>query len=74
MLTRIYLSYIIKQKGVFYMTNDLKTRERLTTTVNIEVAKILRDLSKETMIPISKLVEKALISLLQEYGKSFDPK
>jgi hypothetical protein len=56
------------------MTNDLKTRERLTTTVNIEVAKILRDLSKETMIPISKLVEKALISLLQEYGKSFDPK
>jgi len=52
------------------MANDLKNRERFTTTVDIALLKELRELSKETMIPISKLIDKALINLLKEYGKS----
>ena len=52
------------------MTNDLKNRERFTTTVDIGIIRELRELSKETMIPISKLIDKALANLLNEYGKS----
>jgi len=52
------------------MASDLKNRERFTTTVDIALLKELRELSKETMIPISKLIDKALINLLKEYGKS----
>jgi metal-responsive CopG/Arc/MetJ family transcriptional regulator len=54
------------------MANDLKNRERFTTTVDIALLKELRELSKETMIPISRLIDKALINLLREYGKSFE--
>jgi metal-responsive CopG/Arc/MetJ family transcriptional regulator len=54
------------------MANDLKNRERFTTTVDIALLKELRELSKETMIPISRLINKALINLLREYGKSFE--
>lgn len=59
---------------VLLMMSDLKNRERITTTVNIEIMKELRKLSKETMVPISKLIEKALKNLLNEYGKSFNSK
>lgn len=44
----------------------LKDRERIGTSLPKDLAKELRDYSKETMIPISKLVEKAI----EEYLKS----
>lgn len=44
----------------------LKDRERIGTSLPKDLAKELRDYSKETMIPISKVVEKAI----SEYLKS----
>lgn len=44
----------------------LKDRERIGTSLPKDLAEELRDYSKETMIPISKLVEKAI----EEYLKS----
>ena len=38
----------------------LKNRERIGTTLPIDVAKKLKDYSEKTMIPISKIVEKAI--------------
>jgi len=51
------------------MANDLKTRERFTNTLDKTLLKQLQELSKETMIPISKLLDKAVEQLLKEYGK-----
>lgn len=44
----------------------LKDRERIGTSLPKDLAERLRDYSKETMIPISKIVEKAV----EEYLKS----
>lgn len=44
----------------------LKDRERFGTSLPKELVQELRDYSKETMIPISKIVEKAV----KEYLKS----
>ena len=44
----------------------LKDRERIGTSLPKELVQELRDHSKETMIPISKIVEKAV----KEYLKS----
>lgn len=44
----------------------LKNRERIGTTLPIELAKQLKVHSKETMIPISKLIEKAIEEYLKE--------
>lgn len=43
---------------------DLKNRVRVCTTLDKEVEKRLKEFSKETMIPISKLMDKAIINLL----------
>lgn len=51
------------------MSKDLKTRERFTNTLNKELLKQLQELSKETMIPMSRLLDKAVEQLLKEYGK-----
>ena len=51
------------------MSKDLKTRERFTNTLNKELLKRLQELSKETMIPMSRLLDKAVEQLLKEYGK-----
>lgn len=44
----------------------LKDRERIGTSLPKDLVKELRDYSKETMIPISKIVEKAI----EDYLKS----
>lgn len=49
--------------------NDLKTRTRYSSTFNTELLQGLKDLSEETMIPISKLFDKSLELLLKEYNK-----
>lgn len=51
------------------MSKDLKTRERFTNTLNKDLLKQLQELSKETMIPMSRLLDKAVEQLLKEYGK-----
>ncbi len=43
----------------------LKDRERIGTSLPKDLAKELRDYSKETMIPISKIVEKAICEYLK---------
>lgn len=44
----------------------LKDRERIGTSLPKDLAKELRSYSKETMVPISKIIEKAI----EEYLKS----
>lgn len=43
----------------------LKDRERIGTSLPKDLAKELRVYSKETMIPISKIVEKAICEYLK---------
>lgn len=52
------------------MSKDLKTRERFTNTLDKELLKQLQELSKKTMIPMSRLLDKSIELLLNEYGKS----
>jgi len=47
----------------------LKNRERIGTTLPIELAKHLKDYSKETMVPISKIIEKAIEEYLIKSAK-----
>ena len=49
-----------------YKENPLKNRERIGTSLPIELVKRLKDHSDKTMIPISKIIEKSI----EEYLKS----
>lgn len=48
---------------------DLKNRVRFSTSMEIELAKKLEELSKETRIPKSKLVDEAIEMLVNKYSK-----
>lgn len=51
------------------MANDtLKNRVRFSSTLPPEVNKILRDYSKKTMIPISKILESAIVEYISRNG------
>jgi metal-responsive CopG/Arc/MetJ family transcriptional regulator len=45
---------------------ELKNKERIGTSLPTELVKDLKDYSEKTMIPISKIIEKAI----EEYLKS----
>jgi predicted DNA-binding protein len=47
----------------------LKSRVRLCNSIDKSLFEKLQRLSKETMIPMSKLLDKAIEKLLEEYGK-----
>ena len=47
--------------------NDLKNRQRYTASFDIELLDGLKKLSKKTMIPLSKLLDRAIELLLNEY-------
>ena len=47
---------------------ELKNRVRFSTTISIEVARTLKEYSRKTDIPVSKIVDKAI----SEYLKSVD--
>jgi len=47
---------------------ELKNRVRFSTTLSIEVERMLKEYSKKTDIPVSKIVDKAIL----EYIKSVD--
>ncbi len=47
--------------------DSLVTRQRYASTFDKELLQGLKDLSEKTMIPTSKLLDKALELLLKEY-------
>ena len=49
--------------------DNLVNRSRYSSTFDIELLQKAKDLSKETSIPMSKLLDKALELLLREYNK-----
>ncbi len=52
------------------MANDtLKNKVRFSSTLTPEVDKMLKDYSKETMIPISKILEAAIVKYIRESRK-----
>lgn len=52
------------------MANDtLKNKVRFSSTLPPEVDKMLKDYSKQTMIPISKIVETAIVEYISKRGE-----
>lgn len=52
------------------MANDtLKNKVRFSSTLPHEVDKMLKDYSKETMIPISKIIETAIVEYISKRGE-----
>ena len=47
----------------------LKTRTRISNAVDSELLEKLKQLSKETMVPLSKLLDKGIELVLKEYEK-----
>lgn len=48
------------------MTKDtLKNRVRISTTLKPETQKLLKDFSEETQIPITKIIEAAIINYIK---------
>lgn len=49
--------------------SDLTTRTRIGNTVNTELLKEFKQLSKDTKIPMSRLLDEAIDDLLKKYKK-----
>ena len=59
------LNLIKFMKGRTNMSkNELKNRVRFSTTLNKEVEKKLKEYSEQTLIPISKIVDNALLAYI----------
>jgi hypothetical protein len=57
-------------KGINTMpNNELKNRVRFSTTLDKEIEKKLKKCSEETMVPISKLTDKAFVLLFEALKK-----
>lgn len=57
-------------KGGLPMANDtLKNKVRFSSTLPPEVDKMLKDYSKESMIPISKILETAIVEYIEKNKK-----
>ena len=52
------------------MTRGLKNRTPISNAVDTNLYKQLQQLSKDTMIPISRLLDRAIELVLKEYDKS----
>ena len=50
--------------------NELVNRERIATAIDKELSQKIRELSKSTRIPLSRLLDEAIADLL----KKFEPK
>lgn len=60
-------------KGGTNMPKDeLKNRVRFSTTLNKEVEKKLKEYSKQTLIPISKIVDNALLAYISSKSSQRD--
>jgi hypothetical protein len=54
--------------------SDLKTRTRIGNTLDTELLKLLRQLSYDTRIPMSRLLDEAVEDLIQKHNsKSTTP-
>ena len=49
--------------------SDLKNRERIGTSLPIDLVKQLKEYSDKTMIPISKIIEKSIEDYLKSTAK-----
>lgn len=49
--------------------DELKNRVRFSTTLDKEVERKLKDYSKQTMIPISKIVDSAISEYVEKKSK-----
>ncbi len=49
--------------------DELKNRVRFSTTLDKEVEKKLKEYSKQTMIPISKIVDSAILEYVDKKKK-----
>lgn len=47
--------------------SDLTTRTRIGNTINTELLKEFKQLSKDTKIPMSRLLDEAIEDLLKKY-------
>ncbi|WP_392486750.1 ribbon-helix-helix domain-containing protein [Haloimpatiens sp. FM7315] len=52
--------------------NGLVNRHKVSFSIDKNLFKMLDDLSKETMIPKTRLVDKALELLAKEYNREID--
>lgn len=50
-------------------TDTLKNRVRISTTLKPETNNLLKEFSKKTQIPISKIVENAILYYISERGE-----
>lgn len=50
----------------------LKTRKAFSNAVDAKLADFFDELSKETRIPKSKLLDEAIVLLLEKYGKKIE--
>ena len=54
--------------------SDLKTRTRIGNTLDTELLKLLKELSNNTRIPMSRLLDEAVEDLIQKHNsKSTTP-
>lgn len=53
-------------------SNELKTRTRFSTTLDKDVEKRLKEYSKKTMIPVSKIVDAAIKDYIDKQVSKFD--
>ena len=57
----------IKQERIFIMATDtLKNRIRISTTLKPETNDLLKKYSQSTQIPLSKIIENAIIKYISE--------
>ena len=54
--------------------SDLTTRTRIGNTVNTELLKEFKQLSKDTKIPMSRLLDEAIEDLLKKYKNRSKPR
>ena len=52
------------------MSRGLKTRTPISNAIDTKLYERLQQLSKDTMIPISRLLDKAIELVLKEYKES----
>lgn len=52
------------------MSRGLKTRTPISNAIDTKLYEQLQQLSKDTMIPISRLLDKAIELVLKEYKES----
>jgi hypothetical protein len=48
--------------------SDLKNRVRYTNSVDIEILETFKEISTNTKIPQSKLLDEAILDLITKYG------